>query len=160
MFSVRAVYHVLGSQRTPIPRIDESRKAGILSSVGQQQPSAYEVLVDPTAGTVVRVFPTSSTGTMEVEYLAEIPKFTGDADTWYGPVGTDTLVALKAAARGCRKEGRLQDASVLLDDYREALASVIDCAAWVDQRNPAKIRDERAALRDPFDYFAVGPDTL
>lgn len=160
MFSVRAVYFVQGQSRTPVPRIDEGQKAGILSSVGQQQPSAYEVLIDPTAGTVVRVFPAVATGTLEVEYIAEIPKFTGDSDVWYGPVGSDELLTTKAAAKGCRKEGRIQDAQALLGDYALALESIRDCASWVDQRNPAKIRDAVGPMRDAFDYFAVGPNSF
>lgn len=160
VFAVKAVRYVQGSQRLPIPRINEAQKATIMSSVGQPQASAYEVLVDPSVGTVIRFYPQAVSGSYEVEYLPDLPVFSSDSDTWYGPPGSDELLCLKAAAKGCRKEGRTQDADELMKDYRAMLDSLRTSASWVDLRNPATIRDQRLQISDPFSYFAMGPDYL
>jgi hypothetical protein len=157
--SVRAVYLVQGGQRTLVERIDETQKAAILSQPLTGEHARYEVLTDPSAGTVVRFYPLVS-GTFEVEYIAETGAFASDADTWFGPAGSDQMICLLAAAKGCRKEGRRGDAADLLQDYAIQLEKVLSRANWVDQRNVPRIRDVMGArLRDTFDFNATGPDT-
>lgn len=154
-FSVRAVYCVEGGIRTPIPRVDESKKAGLLSQTSLTRACAYEVLVGST-GTVIRLYPAVS-GTYEVERLDMPLPLALDADVWAGPARSDQLIVLYAAAKGCRKEGRRGDAADLLSDYATLLEKVTASASWVDQRNPAKIRDMMAERRrDPFDYDIGG----
>jgi hypothetical protein len=139
IMGVRNVYRVDGDRRVHVPRLDESDKAAVLAP-GVTNARAYEVLVGLT-GTVVRLYPSSVSGSYEVEYLAEPLDFTNDADTWAGPGRSDQLICLQAAAKGCRKESRRADAADLLSDYRTLLERVIATAAWVDLRNPARIRD-------------------
>lgn len=159
LFSVRSVFRIDGASRTPLPRLDESIRGELLSSVGQNQALAYEVLVDPTLGHVIKLYPAAATGSVLVEYIAEAGPFSGDADTWNGPARSDQLIQYRAAAKGCRKEGRREDAKDLLDDYAELLEKVIASASWVDQRNPPRIRDVgRGVLRDPFAYQVMGTD--
>lgn len=158
VFAVQAVYRVQGASREPVPRVNQSNKAAVLSSVGQAQASSYEVLVDPSAGTVLRLFPAITSGAYEVEYIAEIDGFVNDASVWYGPARSDTLLTYLAAEAGCRKEGRKVDADTLRGQYNDLLVKVKDSASWIDLRNPPKIRDVQQALRDPFGYNAVGPD--
>jgi hypothetical protein len=151
IFSVRSVWRVEGTRRTPVERVDESTKAAQLSAPLNAASASYEVLVDPT-GTVIRFFPLVS-GTFEVEYIAEPVDFSADADYWRGPMRSDELIVLRAAAKGCRKEGRRGDAADLLSDYKELLEKVKDSASWVDQRNTPRIRDVMGSQRrDPFDY--------
>jgi hypothetical protein len=85
-----------------------------------------------------------------------VADFSGDSDTWNGPGRTDSLIQLYAAERGCRKEGRIQDAKGLRETYEVLLDKVISSASWLDMRNPARIRDvmgrDVLPARDPFDY--------
>lgn len=158
---VRAVYLVQGTNRTPVPRLDESRKAGLLSQAGVDGSLArYEILQD-TTGTVVRFYPAVS-GTFEVEYIAEPVAWTADSDTWNGPARSDELICLHAAAKACRKEGRRGDAADLLQDYAQLLEQVLAAASWVDMRNPPTIRDVMTEARrgDAFDYLVSGPDSI
>jgi hypothetical protein len=149
VFSVQAVYRVDTGRRVPVPRVDpQARQTSNSTGIA----TSYEILVDPSAGTVLRFFPPVA-GSFEVEYITEPAAFANDADTWNGPPRTDELIMLQAAAKGCRKEGRRGDAQDLLADYAEILQSVKDTASWVDQRNPAKIRDVMPfGIRDEFDY--------
>lgn len=154
VFSVQAVYRLDSSLRSFVPRVNQAQKASKLSQENTQYPS-YEILTDPSSGTVLRLYPAGSTGSFEVEYIAEPATWTADADTWYGPVGSDELVALRLGAWACRKEGRVADARELLSLYQMELESVLTSASWVDQRNVPMIRDElnlSNSRRDLSDY--------
>lgn len=148
--SVQAVYRTDTGSRIPVPRVDEQSRQ---TSASSGLETSYELRVDPTTGTVVRFFPPVA-GTFEVEYITEPSAFSGDSDTWNGPARSDELIMLRAAALGCRKEGRRGDAQDLLADYAEVLQAVKDTASWVDQRNAPKIRDVMGSERrfDEFDY--------
>lgn len=158
VFSVRAVWHVQGGNRTPVQRVQEDERSSLLGLATTGDQAKYEILVDATEGTVLRLYPAVS-GTFEVEYLAEVEAFADDDARWFGPAGSDELLCLLAAAKGCRKEGRRGDAADLLQDYATQLEKVINRAGWVDQRNVPRIRDVMAPNRHPFDYPAIGPDT-
>jgi hypothetical protein len=115
---------------------------------------SYEVVHDPGDGLVLRLYPPTVTGNYRVEFIPEPLDFSDDASPeWRGPARSDELIVLRTAAKGCRKEGRRGDAADLLSDYRELLERVQASASWVDQRNPARIRDVNAGVaRDAFDY--------
>ncbi len=112
--------------------------------------------MDPTAGTVLRLYPSDCTGSIRVDYLPDPVAFANDAAVWSGPGRSDQLICLWVAARGCRKEGRRADAADLMQDYAELLAKVASTASWLDQKNPPMIRDVDSEFsgrfRDPFDY--------
>lgn len=154
--SVQAVYKLEGTRYVEVPRLDPSDKAGALSLTGQQYPCGYEIRQSVTQGTVVRFFPAVA-GSYVVEYVPEIGAFANDAAQWYGPEDSYRAIALLAAADGTRKEGRLQDSQALRAEYRELMDRIIARASWVDQRNPAKIRDVMQSRRDPFAFDALGP---
>ena len=151
---IRGVYRVDGSAFIPLRRINEGRR-GYMTSALSGPASDYDVLIDPTLGPVVELFPRPSAGTYRVEYIAEHPGFAADGTAWYGPARSDELIVLRAAAKGMRKEGNDQDAMQLDREYSMLLDKVQQMASWFDMRNPQTIRDVGDPLlpvRDPFDY--------
>ncbi len=155
---IRGVYYKQGTTYTELRRITEGDRASLLSVTGTTAASHYEMRIDATNGPVLELLPLPSSGTYRVEYILEHPGFSGDSVSWYGPGRSDELLVLKAAAKGCRKEGNDQGAKQLSDEYVYLLSKVQAMASWFDQRNAATIRDVgmEAQLgggrRDPFDY--------
>ena len=161
--SIHGVYFLQGSDFYPLHRINEGKRAALMSSTFQPSGYAgwYDYRVDPTTGPTVEILPKPTAGTYRVDYISEFPGFASDSDTWYGPAGSDVLVSCWAAYLAVRKEGpaRLPEAQALLADYKDELAEVVNRASWADMRNPAQIRDVNSEFnRYSFDYPLAGPD--
>lgn len=152
---IRGVSYVNGTTRHELKRLNEGDRATLESVSGTTQASHYEVRIDPTNGPVLELLPLPSSGTYRVQYVLEHPGFAGESTEWYGPGRSDELLVLRAAAKGCRKEGNDQGAAQLDREYLLLLEKVQNMASWFDMRNPATIRDVGNMLdvgRDPFDY--------
>lgn len=151
---VRGVYRIEGGTFIELQRLNEGDRASLMSTAGNQA-SHYNIMYDATNGAVLELLPCPTSGSYRVEYTTEFAGFANDAATWPGPARSDELVALKAAAMGCRKEGNDQGAEQLDREYGRLMHDVQAMASWFDLRNPPKIRDVNAGLfgpRDPFDY--------
>jgi hypothetical protein len=160
---VRNVMTFIGGQYYTLYRINEGKRAQLLSltSTPTGYSEYYDVFVDPAQGYVIELLPVPQGGTYQVDFVPEYAGFGSDAGVWYGPARSDELIELRAAAKGCRKESRLQDAQALDAEYDRLFEKVSAMASWVDQRNPAMIRDEMG--RQPRlvgDYPVAGPDTI
>jgi hypothetical protein len=149
---IRGVYFISGGTYTELSRVQEGERAALMSTSGSPA-THYDVRIDPTNGPVLELLPLPSSGQYRVEYIVEHP---GLATTsWYGPARSDELVVLKAAAKGCRKEGNDQGAAQLDREYAILLEKVQDMGSWFNMRHSARIRDVGNPLgptRDPFDY--------
>lgn len=156
------VYTDIGGMRLELKRVNSGDVARLRSqqAVGQFS-EYYEVRHDVSAGPVVELLPRVA-GTYYVDYIPGFSGFANDSSVWRGPYGSDELVALYAARFGARKEGRVDDAAVLLQDYGTALKDLQRTAGWLDLRNAPRIREsvQHPGLRNPFDYPAVGPNSL
>lgn len=156
------VYTVFGNQFTELRRVNPGHVAALRSTGATGGFSRfYEVRANPTTGPVIEFFPRVA-GTYFVDYINDWPGFASDGGNpvWAGPPRSDELIVLRAAAKGCRKEGRKTDAEALEVEYAALLVKVKGLASWYDMRNPAEMRDSRP-LSEPFsfrdvDYFA-GP---
>lgn len=163
--SIHGVYYIDGSGNVyPVSRVNEGKRAVLQSStMATQYAGFYDPRIDPVTGPGIELLPRPAQGSYRVDYILEHPGFASDADTWYGPAGSDSLVVLKAAVYGVKKEGeaRAADAASLMQEYQEMLQKVISRATWFDLRNPAQIRDEVSQRsRFAFDYPVAGPDTM
>lgn len=152
---VRGVYRKDGTVYTELRRLNEGQRASLMSQTGTAQALYYNIMIDPTAGPQLELFPVQSSGTYRVEYIPEWPGFSADGDTWYGPARSDELVSIRAAIKGLRKEGDDQGALNLEAEYERVFEKVTAMASWFDLRNPPVIRDVNSGLsvpRDAFDY--------
>ena len=151
---IRGVFHNNGGVWEELDRVPEGKRAGLMSTTGASA-GYYDVRVDPTNGPVLELLPLPSSGTYRVHYILEHPGFTLDSDVWYGPARSDELVVLKAAAKGCRKEGNDQGAAVLDQEFAILMTKVQNMAGWFNMRHSVSIRDvgdSTAGRRDGFDY--------
>lgn len=155
---IRGVFYISGGTVYELQRLNEGDRASLMSLTGQAQASHYDVRIDPTSGPVIELLPLPSAGTYRIHYITEYPGFSGDSDTWYGPARSDELIILRAAMKGCRKEGNDQGAAQLEREYGQLLEKVQEMGSWFNMRSATLIRDvgrlqeDRRALRLPFDY--------
>lgn len=160
IMSVTGVYYTQGGQRYELKRLNEGQRASLLSTNAVSNYSEYyDVHVSVTNGMVVELLPFSSGITYMIDYIPGFGGFVADTDIWNGPMGSEDLVALRAAIIGIRKEGsgRRDDANDKEAEYKDMLQIVTDMATWVDLRNPAKIRDVQSIHnRFAFDYPVAG----
>lgn len=156
---VHGVYYVQGTQFYRIRRLNEGHRAQLMDPNGTPGWSEYYSLsIDPTSGPVIELLPATPGGQYRIDYVPEWPGFAIDTDVWYGPAGSDELVALRAASKMLRKEGSREEASDIDKEFEVLLMSVIDRAKLYDMRNPAQIRDENSmAPRFTFDFPVAGP---
>lgn len=136
---IRGVFYLNGGRYTDIPRIQEGDRAGLLAGSGR--PAGYDVRIDATVGPVLEILPPQSSGSVRIEYIVEHPGFAGESTEWYGPARSDEMIVLRAAAKGCRKEGNDQGADQLDNEYAMLLEKVQTMAGWFNMRHGAKIRD-------------------
>jgi hypothetical protein len=152
IFSVQAVYKNDGGRLTELRRLDPQNKAQLLSANATAFP-VYDIRVSLLVH-VLYTYPTTP-GTYLVEY---VPDFSMASGGWHGPAESDKVIALLAASDGCRKEGRVADANALYESAMTCLENLKARASWVDQKNPAKIRDVYGTpARGPFDFDVRGP---
>lgn len=161
--SVHGIYLRLGTEFYPLKRVNEGQRATLMSTTFQPQGFAgfYDLRIDPVTGPGVELLPPSPGGTYRVDYILEHPGFANDADTWYGPARSDSMVVLRAAEYAVKKEGpaRASEAAAIHAEYQEMLAKVTNTASWFDMRNAASVRDVSSeATRFSFDYPLAGPD--
>jgi hypothetical protein len=162
VLAAKMVYTNFGNQFTELRRVNPGHVAALRSTGATGGFSRfYEVRVNPTTGNIIEFFPRVA-GTYFVDYVVDWPGFASDGGNpvWMGPSRSDELVTLRAAAKGCRKEGRQADADRLDKEYDRLLLKVTSLASAYDMRNAAEMRDSRP-LAEPFsfrdvDYFA-GP---
>lgn len=159
VFAVTMVYTLFGNQFTELRRVNPGHVAALRSTGASSGFSRYYEARTGIAGAVIEFYPRVA-GTYFVDYISDFPGFSDDLMVWNGPPRSDELLVLKAAAKGCRKEGRVPDANALDGEYTQLLLKVKELASWYDMRNPAEMRDSRP-LTEPFsfrdvDYFA-GP---
>lgn len=157
---IRGVYRKDNGGYVELARIQEGQRAGMLAMAGNT-PTAYDVRIDPTNGPTLELLPAPSGMTYRVEYILEHPGFASDSTVWYGPARSDELIVLHAAAKALRKEGDVQGAAQLDQEYAQRLEHVISMASWFDMRNPPKIRDVGSMSKlDPFAYQVDGLDPI
>lgn len=159
VFAITMVYTLFGNQFTELRRVNPGHVAALRGTGATSGFSRYYEARTGVVGAVIELFPKVA-GTYYVDYIQDFPGFDSDTAIWNGPPRSDELLILKAAAKGCRKEGRVADAAALDSEYKELLLKVKELASWFDMRNPAEVRDSRP-LMEPFnfrdvDYFA-GP---
>lgn len=157
---IQGVYRIDGpNSYVELPRIQEGDRAALLGD-SSGRGAAYGVNVSST-GFHIEVLPLSTGYSYLVYYVPEFPGFANDGDTWYGPARSDELIVLKAAMKGCRKEGNDQGARFLEGEYQYLQQCVQDMASWTNMRHSATIRDVGNPLgmsRLPGDYDVYGPD--
>lgn len=153
---IRGVFFYDGTSYFELRRLNEGDRAGLLSVPGTDRASHYEYRIDATSGPGIELLPRVSAGTYKVDYILEHPGFSGESDSWYGPGRSGELVAIRAAVKGCRKEGNSQGAAELEREYAVLLSQVQAMASWSDMRNAASIRVVADAgikpARDAFDF--------
>lgn len=158
---IRAVYCFFGGTFYELRRLNEGDRAGLYSTVGASFPSHYDVRFDNSDGMVVEFLPYVPGAQARIEYVKEHPGLASDGVQLKGPQRMDELVAIKAAAKGCRKEGNDQGAAQLDREYEYLKQCLQDMASWVNMRSPALIRDVGNPLgvsRMPGDFDIYGPD--
>jgi hypothetical protein len=138
---IRGVYYVSGTTYVELKRLNEGDRGSLMSATGVSQPSHYDVRVDAANGIGVEVLPYVAGASIRIEYVKEHPGLPNDASVWYGPARSDELIVLKAAIKGCRKEGNDQGARFLEGEYAYLLECVQDMASWTNMRHAATIRD-------------------
>lgn len=163
ILGVHGVYLKSGGDFLPLSRLNEGQRASLMSQQSPQAgfPGFYEVRINPTTGPVIEFLPLSAAGgSYRVDYVPVWPGFANDSDTWYGPIGSDELLEIRAARYGVLKEGRSGPEAQALDaEYARQLEQVTRTASWFDLRNPAMIRDVTSTgRRFAFDYPVGGPD--
>jgi hypothetical protein len=150
---VRGVFRLSSGRYIELARLNEGDRGTLMGRSGDA--SYYNVRIDPALGAVVELLPLPSSGTYVIQYVPEHPGFAADATEWYGPARSDELLTLKAAAKGCRKEGNDQGAMALDREYLMLLDKVQSMSSWFDMRNAATVRDvvdPIGARKDPFDF--------
>jgi hypothetical protein len=153
---ITGVFYDQGGAWVELSRVPEGSRAALMASSGGEA-GYYQALVT-TTGLQLELLPPTS-GTYRVEYVPEFTGFAGDATEWHGPLRSDELVVLAAAAKGCRKEGNDQGAAALDREYLLLREKVQNMASWVNARHSATIRDVGNPLRPgrmPFDYNVDG----
>ncbi len=159
VFSATMVYTNFGQTQTELHRVNPGHIAALRSAAARGGLSRYYEVRTSTTGAVVEFFPKAA-GTYFVDYIVDFPGFANDASVWLGPVRSDELIVLKAAAKGVRKESRAGDAKTLDDEYDRLLLKVQRLSSWFDQRNAAEMRDSSPGVDlfndRPFEFFA-GP---
>jgi hypothetical protein len=156
---VRGVFRQdAGGQYVELQRMQEGQRAGLYSPNGQQMADYYDVLIDPTLGTVIELLPAPASGVYRVDYVLDFPGFASDTTVWYGPSRTAELIATLVAAEGLAKEGDAQGAAVLEAKADKLREKILETASWLDARNPARVRDVESMRRfvDPFAYQVDG----
>lgn len=150
---IRGVYYLNGGTYRELKRLNEGDRAAMYSS-GGGIPTHYDVRIDPSNGIAVQTLPYSPGSTVVVEYVTEYAGFSNDAAVWPGPARSDEMIVLKAAIKGCRKEGNDQGARMLEGEYMQLQQHVQDMASWTNMRHSASIRDvgPMSAGRMPFDF--------
>lgn len=159
VFAATMVYTLFGNQFTELRRVNPGHMAALRSVGATGGFSRFYEVRTGVSGSKIEFFPRVA-GTYFVDYIVDFPGFANDSSVWNGPPRSDELIVLRAAAKGLRKEGRVQEAAVLDQEYDKLLLKVKELASWYDMRNPAEVRDSRP-LAEPFsfrdvDYFA-GP---
>lgn len=158
---VRGVFLVQGNQLFELRRINEGKRAQLLSLQGQTgQAEFYDIRTagGGSSGMVLELLPKPPSGTYQVDRILEFQGFAIDITPWPGPAGTDELVSLKAAEMACRKESRREDAAILREDYKELLTDITDRLNWLNMKDPPQIRDVTSQRpRTIFDYPVAGP---
>lgn len=155
---ITGVFYDQGGTWRELPRIREGDRAALMTQTGGEA-QAYGVTVS-TAGVQIELLPLT-TGTYRVEYIADFTGFAADATVWHGPVRSDELIVLAAAAKGCRKEGNDQGAAQLDREYAIMLEKVQNMAGWLNMRHSATIRDvgnPLGGIRNGFDYNVDASD--
>lgn len=158
---IRGVYWSMGGEFHELKRVNEGDRAALMSSQSNANPTHYDVRIDPTNGIGIEVLPASAGCTIRVDYIKEFPGFSADGDSWIGPGRSDELIVLRAAIKGCRKEGNDQGARFLEGEYAYLQQCVQDMASWVNMRHSATIRDvgdPTGRHRLPGDFDVFGPD--
>lgn len=152
--SITGVFYRDSAGLRELKRLGRDMEAALVSQAGNTVPAThYLPVLDINAGPGISLFPGQTGGTYQVNYLPDWPGFANDADVWRGPARSDELIVLMAAAKGARKEGEVDDAKALEEEYRELWVRVVEQAAFFDRRNPDKMRDvNRSGVYDPFDY--------
>lgn len=161
VFGVVGVYSLVGGVQSELKRVNEGNRAALRSSGTTGSPAEYYDLRQSfTGGTRIELLPKPTSGTYLVDWIPDFEGLVLDADTWAGPARSDELIVIAAARKAVLKEGRIQDASVLKNEYDELLDKVKRMGSWLDMRNPAQVRDvgPTRAARSSFDYAVVGPD--
>jgi len=161
ILGVHGVYLKSGGDFLPLSRVNEGQRAALMSQQSAQAgfPGFYEVRMNPTLGPVIEFLPLSAAGGQyRIDYIPAWPGFASDADTWYGPVGSDELLEIRAARYGMLKEGRTGgEVQALEQEYQRQLEQTTRTASWFDMRNPAQIRDVTGVTRRfAFDYPVSG----
>ncbi len=149
--AVQSVQSVLRNEgtsfRLPLHRLKPEELPNALSLAGPA--IAYELTGGTTSATAITLYPNPSSGTYEVRYIPQFAGFTSDSDPWYGPDGSDELVALEAAMLGLAKEdGDTSEIRRTLygpDGHSGLWAEVLDSAQWQDGQGQQVIRDNRNA---------------
>lgn len=151
---VQTVYRNDGGQYTELRPIQEGDRAGLLSTQ-TNLPNSYSVVLN-SSGYALDLLPASTGVSIRVDYISEYTGFSGDSDTWYGPARSDEMIVLKAAMKGCRKEGNDQGAQFLAQEYEYLKECVQEMASWANMRNSQLIRDvgpvQLRSARLPGDY--------
>ena len=158
--TVTGVFFQLAGERYELKKLNEGFRSQLESATGVIGfASYYDVRVDPTLGIIVELLPKPTSGTYTVNYIPGFAGFVSDSDPWFGPIGSDELIAIKAAIKACGKEGeaRLPFINQKMKEYQELLTSITNMTTWVDQRNGSFIRDV-STLRNrySFDYPVAG----
>jgi hypothetical protein len=160
IYSVVGVYFKMGGDYYALRRVNPGKYAQLRSQQGVTgYAEFYELRVSPTQGLVIEFLPHPNGGSYVVHYIAEYPGFSGDSDVWYGPMGSDELIAIRTAQKAMKKEGQFEDAADLEDEYGKKLGEVMSRVTVLDMRNPAMIRDVTSQRpRFAIDYPVAGPD--
>lgn len=160
IYSVVGVYYKQGQDYYVLRRLNQGKYAQLRSLQGVTgYAEFYDLRLDPTQGLVIEFLPHPTSGSYFVDYVAEYPGFAGDSDTWYGPVGSDELIALRTAIKAMTKEGQFADAAEVMKEYETRKAEVMSRVSVLDMRNPAMIRDVSSQRpRFAIDYPVAGPD--
>lgn len=143
---IHSVWRVEGGNRIPLTRVKPEELPGYLS-VSASDASVYDIFGGVTGAPEIEFYPVPSSGTYEVRYTRRFPGFAADGDFWYGPDGSDELIAIEAAMQCVGKEGDDLVREILKDEWTMKYQELCESAAWYDSQGQQTVRDVRTSSK-------------
>lgn len=150
--SVLGVHRVLGSQRTPLNRLNECDYDLARSMTGVEA-RLYDVVPTVTGVPTLALYPNVSSGSYEVRYIPTFTDLSSDVDVLVWPSWAEELVVVSAAIKCMEKEGI--DTKDKLRRQAVLLAHLEKMAQAGDATQPGTVQDTvRRATASPVDGFS------
>jgi hypothetical protein len=158
-FVILGVYRVVGNQRIPLSRLQES-EYDLARTLTGAEARIYDVTVTPTGAPTLVLYPNVSSGTYEVRYVPAFTDLTSDVDVLVWPYEAEELVVVDAAIKCAAKEG--QDVRQLTAERARLEQLLYDTLSARDATQPGAIQDtartKTLTTHDGFAFTSRGVD--